>query len=727
MNFHKSYFENKSKYNKFINLNPSGGTNGEISDLSMESIFNDIHLVHAVRDFDPISYRFTISKNKFQIDELVKGSTEYEFGAQVMSINTSKIKTKEITDYHEPLTDKLMEELIEYKSSYRGYVHCSWGTLVHGHFHGGWEMPPIIISARLALQKGRIMVAAPLDTMILDYLTYDDKSFLLCEIQTLKKLVDNNILSVTKPIAKIFLKEKLYYEEIENNNTSKEDGFYHGLVNGLHLYTYNKSDKPDLRDFISKIILSRYKINISNYKTRYGFELNQELNNSDIKRRLNLMFDNPSNSGEYNVVKKKLIGDDFITLIYTPTMYIQDVITYDKLQEYLKLIDFEIACKEKLFQDIKIEDIYNFFAYIRKLYNMPKSDMIEQINKTKLLFKQFGEVQGIQESKTDVTGIIEKLKENLNMLYDERKFIYLKEWSKIIHYITKKENEKTEKFIIDDFIKKTNSFESEHCIHYTIDGMLINEYNKEESKTNKIEPYVFVNKIYDSYKINPFKFLNYHFICANKNNNSDINDIHLLQGLFTYNCDNGLENINILFNKLALTHNEHDYIFTHDDDQLHMVPPNYYPSLLGLYYHDYIFNTTIQNTNQIEYLNQTIKDNLLILWNYIKKVYFFIFICRAAFQRKHKIRNTLVNALLLNKNKIIMKFLLLLDVSMFLEIEVFYKTRTKSDPINFTDDNVAKLKKMYMTLINKINQSKELITSLSELYEQILHKQQVTY
>src|SRR5205085_1481145 len=147
--------------------------------------------------------------------------------------------------------------------------------------------------------------------------------------------------------------------------------------------------------------------------------------------------------------------------------------------------------------------------------------------------------------------------------------------------------------------KKTNSFETQHIIHHTIDGLIVNEY-AEESKTNQTEPRVFMNIIYNSYKLNPFKFLESHFICANEKAKTGVNYIHLLQGLFTYDCDNGFENIYVLFNNNGeMTYNEYQYIFTDNFAKSHQYllhRLNYYPSLLGLCYHDYIFNKTIQNT-----------------------------------------------------------------------------------------------------------------------------------
>lgn len=460
INFQNSYIENKSKYIKFTNLKLlQGGTNGDDLNHKMENIFNDIHLVHAVNEYNPENYRFTISNNMFQIDELVKGSAEYEIGASTSNLSSnssSKIKTKEICSYDQPLTDELMEKLIDYKSSYRGYIHCSWGSLVHSHKGGSWDRAQMIISSRLALQKGRIVVATPLDTMILDYLSYDDKSFLLCDIDTLKQLNTNKVLPGTNPIAKIFVKDKLHYEKIEGNDQS-EDLLYHGLVNGIHLYTFDSKKQPDLRNYIAKIILSRHRMNILSYKTRFGRELIHELDASSIHKLVkSFIDDNFSDHGYIKVVKNKLITNRMIGTVNSPTMYVQDILSYDKLQKYLESMNIRIACANGLFQEIKPIEFLKFFDFVYKLYNTPKMNIIEKNNETKILLDQ---LEKIQETKTnvidaDITNIIEKLKVNLDVLYDTKKYTYLKEWAKIIEYIAIKENDKWDKMIAEDFMKK---------------------------------------------------------------------------------------------------------------------------------------------------------------------------------------------------------------------------------------------------------------------------------
>lgn len=257
--------------------------------------------------------------------------------------------------------------------------------------------------------------------------------------------------------------------------------------------------------------------------------------------------------------------------------------------------------------------------------------------------------------------------------------------------------------------------------------MIINEYT-EDSKTNQTEPYLFINKIYDSYKLSPFKFIPSHYICANEKTKKGVNYIHLIQGLFTYNCSNGLENIYVLFKD----NNEYYDIFA-DDDPLSF---NNYPSLLGLCFHDYIFNTTIQNTDSIEYLNPEIERNFIYLWNYIKKIYFFIFVCEVIFDPRGPlvsvlfpdgstkdvpvitIQNKLISRLL-SKNKVIMKFLLkdkTFDVTIFSEIEEFYKNNV----IDFTNVDMNKqLKGMYVDLFKNLRESHGLIQSITNLYSQI--------
>src|SRR2546421_634185 len=126
MNCYAQYIVNKIKY---ININENydsiNGMQGGDSKL-LSNIFNDIQLVHVIREYNPVKYKIVINNNRFQINELVTGDEDYTFGS-MSPLGTAKIKTKEILDYDKVLNDRLMERLIDYNISYRGYIHCSWG------------------------------------------------------------------------------------------------------------------------------------------------------------------------------------------------------------------------------------------------------------------------------------------------------------------------------------------------------------------------------------------------------------------------------------------------------------------------------------------------------------------------------------------------------------------------------------------------------------------------
>lgn len=243
MNHREQYTRNKTKY-----FEMRGGKDGTVSE-----IFNDIQLVHVVREYVPEKFKFMINNNRFQINELTHGTT-YEIAKPTIT-DTAKIKTNNILDYDQPLNMNLMKRLIDHDLSYRGYVHCCWGTIVHPHRLGRWENPAMIIITPLALQQGRIMICSPLDTMILDYLTYNNSSFLICDNEILDKMNEDKILET---------------QEVKSNKNGKINEY--GLINGINLYTFNRTDKINFRTLISRLILSRFRKNIVDYQVRTGRE-----------------------------------------------------------------------------------------------------------------------------------------------------------------------------------------------------------------------------------------------------------------------------------------------------------------------------------------------------------------------------------------------------------------------------------------------------------------------
>lgn len=178
---------------------------------SINTILQDIYLVHG---FNFSGFDNIISGDRFIRNELFKIQTSVDLlmGVKLMDryINYTDFMDKDMEKIYAPPFN------IAYKSgtnhpgyySFRGYMHCSWNTLVYSH-KLSWENRDAVIVTPLLAQKGRIFRLNPCDTMILDYLTITDKTFFVCREEYKDKLPGVRVITYSGNNLRYMIDEEL--------------------------------------------------------------------------------------------------------------------------------------------------------------------------------------------------------------------------------------------------------------------------------------------------------------------------------------------------------------------------------------------------------------------------------------------------------------------------------------------------------------------------------------
>lgn len=189
---YKKYIKYKNKYIAMkTQLKQNGGN------IPFGELFNNIYIVHGnnIPNMIPLFINYDKSHIFIKIydDQLEKYNETYQYGGG--SYNPLNKKNTKFLSTDRGSKENI-EKLLKNKDNYiYGYYHTNWYNLVYPHkgYEGtNWENSNYALVTPLSSQKGRIIRLHPQDTMIYDYLTYDDRSFFVCDMFYMEELKKNN-------------------------------------------------------------------------------------------------------------------------------------------------------------------------------------------------------------------------------------------------------------------------------------------------------------------------------------------------------------------------------------------------------------------------------------------------------------------------------------------------------------------------------------------------------
>ena len=223
-----------------------------------------------------------------------------------------------------------------------GYYHTAWCNMVypHGGYDGAnWDASSYAIVVPLKCNIGRIVRFAPFDTMIYDYIAYDDKSFIVCHKNNKELLIKYNV------------------SNFDNNDTindviSQIDSKivqYAGKINGLQIYYF---ENMEIRQAIN-IIKQHMNINdVMSYPSFNGETFSYDLcKNPSMKEKLDKYNYHETYNHFYLLLKNNAVDvnkESIKKFVYNENF----------INRYLKLKKFDESIMKCIYLLFRVKDLY---------------------------------------------------------------------------------------------------------------------------------------------------------------------------------------------------------------------------------------------------------------------------------------------------------------------------------------------------------------------------------
>jgi hypothetical protein len=526
-------------------------------------MLDDVMLVHALKN------------------ENIYNLKKKEFSINLMDGRFTKGDRSNYVLYEDP---NFISEKKAGKSSGE-YYHTNWGELVHEHGSGkAWEKTDFIFVTPLKLQKGRIVHIHPADTMILDYLNYDDSSFILIS----QRITDD-----------IF--EYIFGQPKNTVSKTTEHIDYLGKYKGIHVYSWKDiTGRIALRQLMME---KNYIYNLpSRCRTSFQFPFDRLFNFlTNLHDKTLLAFglsESYLSAIKYDVITKHAVKE-----LYIITLYLRPI-NDDEIQSFVNSNEFKSTIRSYEISDISFGE---FKEYIDRL-RLNDDQIKNNIRKLEdLIINYNGPYR--QEGIDKLSGYLQALESPLFLKINDKVStdVSYRLFRKLINFKTENNNNMVWDTIVNNFLTKQAVFDG---YYIKDDGVIMNSLN------GNIR--IFETSTADSSKKNPFIFNGYHLM-KYENPPPALPFIDIIQ---TSTACKPNELCNIIFdimmggqdnskNKLIIKLKELEGLIWKGQP------------LITVAFYEYWIKFILFN-KEIPYLtiNETIANNILKLWQIIKNIYY---------------------------------------------------------------------------------------------------------